>query len=66
MLKQSRKVLYKNQAIYHLISVFMDAVVLLASSGDDLQLALGWFAAEFEAMRMKMISSEPGWSAHSG
>lgn len=44
----------------------MDAVVPLASSGDDLQLALGWFAAEFEAMRMKMISSEPGWSAHSG
>ena len=38
--------------------LFADDVVLLASSGHDLQLLLDWFAAEWEAAGMKISTSK--------
>lgn len=37
---------------------FVDDVVLLASSNCDLQLGLGWFAADSEAVGMKISTSK--------
>lgn len=38
--------------------LFVDDIVLLASSSDDLQLALEWFVAKFEVTEIEITNSK--------